>query len=119
MSTVDANTGNFESFTEVETSVVDIPYSVVASASIPVIFPPQKYFSGKVHIDGGTAYGVDVVSAVARCREIVDDDSKIILDVIVVTVIVVVVIVIVVIVIVIIVIVNTCTSANKDSTKRQ
>ena len=83
MSTVDANTGNFESFTEVETSVVDIPYSVVASASIPVIFPPQKYFSGKVHIDGGTAYGVDVVSAVARCREIVDDDSKIILDVIV------------------------------------
>ena len=82
MSTVDSNTGNFESFTEVETSIDDFSHSVVASASIPVIFPPHKHFPGKVHIDGGTAYGVDLVSAVARCREIVDDDSKIILDVV-------------------------------------
>ncbi len=82
MSTVDANTGNYDSFTEVETSIDDFPFSVAASSSIPVLFPPQKHFKGKVYIDGGTGYGVDLVSAVARCREIVDDDSKIILDVI-------------------------------------
>ncbi len=46
------------------------------------MFPPQTFFKGKVHVDGGPAYGVDVVSAVSRCREIVDDDSKIVLDVI-------------------------------------
>ena len=82
MSTVDANTGNYDSFTEVETSIDEIAYSVVASASIPVLFPPSKHFKGKVYVDGGTGYGVDLVNAVARCREIVDDDSKIILDVI-------------------------------------
>jgi predicted patatin/cPLA2 family phospholipase len=82
VSTVDANTGNYDSFTEVETSIDEIAYSVVASASIPVLFPPSKHFKGKVYVDGGTGYGVDLVNAVARCREIVDDDSKIILDVI-------------------------------------
>ena len=79
---MDANSGNFESFTELDTNVDDMLHAVVGSSSIPLVFPPHKYFSGKVHVDGGTAYGVDVVSAVGRCREIVDDDSKIVLDVI-------------------------------------
>ena len=70
MSTVDANTGNYDSFREDEMPIDEVAYTVVASASIPV------------YIDGGSGYGVDLVNAVARCREIVDDDSKIILDVI-------------------------------------
>ena len=82
MSTVDSNSGNFESYTEIDTPVSDIAHAVVSSSSIPLVFPPHKHFAGKVYIDGGSAYGVDIVSAVARCRELVDDDSKIILDVI-------------------------------------
>ena len=82
MSTVDANSGNYESYTEVSTKLDDMVHAVVGSTSIPLVFPPHKYFPGKVHVDGGTAFAVDVVSAVARCREIVDDDSKIVLDVI-------------------------------------
>jgi len=34
-------------------------------------------------MDGGTVWNTNLVSAVQRCREIVDDDSKIILDIIV------------------------------------
>ena len=82
VSTVDANTGIYESYTEVGTSIEDIPHAVVGSSSIPLIFPPHDHFPGKLHIDGGTVYGVDLVSAVGRCRELVDDDSKIVLDVI-------------------------------------
>ena len=33
-------------------------------------------------MDGGTVWNTNLVSAVERCREIVDDDSEIILDVI-------------------------------------
>ena len=31
-------------------------------------------------VDGGTAYGVNLVQAIQRCREVVDDDSKITVD---------------------------------------
>ena len=34
-------------------------------------------------MDGGTVWNTNLVSAVERCREIVDDDSNITLDVIV------------------------------------
>jgi len=34
-------------------------------------------------MDGGTVWNTNLVSAVERCREIVDDDSQITLDVIV------------------------------------
>jgi hypothetical protein len=33
-------------------------------------------------MDGGTVYNINLVSAVHRCREVVDDDSKIVLDII-------------------------------------
>jgi len=34
-------------------------------------------------MDGGTVYNTNLVSAINRCKEIVDDDSKIILDIVV------------------------------------
>ena len=34
-------------------------------------------------MDGGTVYNTNLVSAVERCREVVDDESKIIIDIIV------------------------------------
>lgn len=33
-------------------------------------------------IDGGVAWNLDVASAIFKCREVVDSDSKIILDII-------------------------------------
>jgi hypothetical protein len=33
-------------------------------------------------MDGGTVWNTNLVSAVQRCREVVDDDSKIIVDII-------------------------------------
>ena len=56
--------------------------AVVGSSSIPFLFPPHIFFEGNLHVDGVSAYGGDFISAVARYREIVDDDSKIVLDVI-------------------------------------
>ena len=77
VSTVDANTGIYESYTEVGTSIEDIPHAVVGSSSIPLIFPPHDHFPGKLHIDGGTAYGVDstgdAISNYMRYRQIKAD----------------------------------------------
>ena len=36
-----------------------------------------------VVMDGGTVYNTNLVSAVERCKEIVDDESQIILDIVV------------------------------------
>ena len=32
-------------------------------------------------MDGGTIYNVDVTSAIEQCREVVDDDADIIVDI--------------------------------------
>jgi hypothetical protein len=48
---------------------------------VPFIFPYVE-FEDKVLIDGGSVWNLDIVSAVERCRELVDDDSKIFVDVI-------------------------------------
>ena len=48
---------------------------------MPFVFPAIP-FKGKNLIDGGTAWNLDVSSAVRRCRELVTDDSNIIIDII-------------------------------------
>ena len=57
------------------------PHYVVSSASIPGLFIPQE-IDGGVFIDGGTAMGVDAISAVESCLTVVDDQTKITLDII-------------------------------------
>jgi predicted acylesterase/phospholipase RssA len=54
---------------------------ILASTSMPSVFP---YVSQKerILIDGGVLLNVDVASAVKRCKEIVDREEDIILDVI-------------------------------------
>eukprot|EP01017_Pseudomicrothorax_dubius_P022256 TRINITY_DN2400_c0_g1_i1.p1 TRINITY_DN2400_c0_g1~~TRINITY_DN2400_c0_g1_i1.p1 ORF type:complete len:350 (-),score=104.87 TRINITY_DN2400_c0_g1_i1:95-1144(-) len=80
---VDANKGEFIRYTEaqVEKSMDDFLTSIVGSASIPMVFPHLQY-EGKVLIDGGSIMNLDIGGAVGRCREIVDDDSDIIVDVV-------------------------------------
>ena len=48
---------------------------------MPFAFPPVK-LNGYTLTDGGTAWNLDIYSAIYKCRELVGDDSKIVLDVI-------------------------------------
>lgn len=83
VSCVDVNDGTYTTFNE---TVSDPAKASVSSSSIPTIFPPQywKNYDGKdvVCMDGGTVWNTNLVSAIKRCQEIVDDDSQITLDVI-------------------------------------
>lgn len=79
---VDVNTGNVVAFNE---TAPDVPMAAVSSSSIPSVFQTRiwpDYDGGVVCMDGGTVWNINVASAVQRCREVVDDDKDIILDVI-------------------------------------
>lgn len=60
----------------------DFPQAAISSGSIPGAFPPQ-HFMGYYLYDGGTVWNANVDSAVRQCMEIVDDYSKISLDILV------------------------------------
>jgi predicted acylesterase/phospholipase RssA len=55
--------------------------AVASSASIPALFSPTKLF-GMNLVDGGAWANLDLSSAINRCKEVVDDESDIIVDVI-------------------------------------
>lgn len=81
---VDAITGTAETFNET-LSNEDKINGIMTSSAIPVGFVTQHWeFNGHTiaGVDGGTAWMFDVAGAVKRCQEIVDDDSKITVDVI-------------------------------------
>lgn len=75
--------GRYVTFNE---SSPNIPKSSVSSCSIPFVFPPQKWddYEGSsiVCMDGGTVWNTNLVTAIERCREQVDDDSEISIDII-------------------------------------
>lgn len=57
--------------------------AIVSSASVPFFFPHQVWPDRDVVcMDGGTAWNTNLVTAVERCREVVDDDSQITLDIV-------------------------------------
>jgi len=81
---VDANTGWYHRWTESEwfnKSSEDYFRSVLASASIPTIFPYVNYYNHTL-IDGGTMINLDVGGAIERCKEIVTDQKDIIIDIV-------------------------------------
>jgi predicted acylesterase/phospholipase RssA len=53
--------------------------TMCSSADVPV-FPYQNW-RNSTYVDGGFTMGYDPFVAISRCRELVDDDSQIILDV--------------------------------------
>ena len=53
----------------------------MASSAMPVIFPYVN-FRNSTFIDGGTMLNLDIGGAIERCKEIVPDESDIILDVV-------------------------------------
>jgi predicted acylesterase/phospholipase RssA len=82
VSCVDANTGAYVVFNETTHNPVK---AVISSSSIPFAFPHQIWedINGEkvVCMDGGSVWNTNLVSAVQRCREQVDDDSEIVLDI--------------------------------------
>ena len=58
-----------------------MPRATLSSGSIPGAFPPQPWPEFDVTcVDGGTLWNNNFMSAIQRCREIVDNDSDIIVD---------------------------------------
>ena len=62
-----------------------MPDAAVASASIPMVFPPHVWEGKGVFMDGMTAYNTNVQTAIDSCRELIgsEDDSKITIDVLI------------------------------------
>lgn len=54
----------------------------VASSSVPFVFP-NRHIEGRILMDGGTVWNSNLEGAIERCREIVDRDEDIIMDVII------------------------------------
>lgn len=81
--TTDVNTGEKLAFTEQDwdTDADFAAHVGLFSSAIPGLFMYRQY-DGYVFIDGGWAESIDIEDAVFRCREIADDDSDIIVDVI-------------------------------------
>lgn len=76
----DANSGTISHFTEENIGWDEFVESSIASSSIPAVFPSTKW-KGKVFFDGGVIYSADLYSGVLKCRTLVDDDSKITVDI--------------------------------------
>lgn len=77
----DVNTGEYMTFSEDYEPADQFYRTLVASASVPFIFPHQVLPGGHVMMDGGMVYNTNLIGAAARCLEEVDDDSQIIMDV--------------------------------------
>lgn len=79
--TVDANAADYVvyDYNATYTQPSDIIQSAFASSTMPAVFS-QVIRDGKSLIDGGVIWNLDVPSAVRRCKEIVDDEKDIIID---------------------------------------
>lgn len=81
-SSVNIETGGIEVQDFDEISGDEYVTAILASASVPFVFPYTK-FKGKYLMDAlSCGWNVNMISAINKCMEIVDDPSKIILDVI-------------------------------------
>jgi predicted patatin/cPLA2 family phospholipase len=79
--TVDANGATYKvwDYNATYTQPADLVESAFASSSIPGAFP--HITRGELElIDGGVIWNLDIASAVRRCKEIVDDEKDIIVD---------------------------------------
>lgn len=77
----DTRTGEFVRFTE-DVGYHDMVYTAArASAAIPGVFESVN-FHGMTLVDGGVVINLDIGGAIERCKEMVDDESEITVDVI-------------------------------------
>lgn len=83
--TTDANNADYVVYEYEPTGTLPSDYieSAFASSSIPAFFEPTLR-DGKTLVDGGVIWNIDITTGVRRCRELVSDDSDIIIDMVVV-----------------------------------
>ena len=83
MAAVDANMASYEEFdyNATYTQPPDLIQSAFASSSIPGVFEHIQR-DGMTLMDGGTVYNINVEGAIRRCKEVVDDEKDIIVDMI-------------------------------------
>ena len=74
------NTGDFTVWNQDNTDISEIARAAITSSSIPAVFPPHHWEERGLFMDGGTVYNVNMTSAIEQCLEIVDDESKITID---------------------------------------
>mmetsp|Transcript_9993 Transcript_9993/g.15122 ORF Transcript_9993/g.15122 Transcript_9993/m.15122 type:complete len:120 (+) Transcript_9993:438-797(+) len=75
----DIDTGVLYQFTEKNLPYDDFYQAVMASTAYPVAFPFYRW-NNHTFVDGIVEFGPDLPTAIQRCREKVDDDSKITID---------------------------------------
>ena len=79
LSAVDVESGMYTPFDETE-GIENLGTLIRASASIPFAFEPTHY-KDHWYMDGGTAWNVNLVGAVDKCLEIVDDEEHVVVDI--------------------------------------
>ena len=79
ISAVDVESGVYTPFDESEGKEA-LGTLIRASTSIPFVFEPTVY-KDHLYMDGGTAYNLNLVSAVDKCLEIVPDEEHVVLDI--------------------------------------
>ncbi|CDW71376.1 patatin-like phospholipase family protein [Stylonychia lemnae] len=75
---VDVNTGQYVTFDE-QIPMKDVPTAILASASIPFVFPPTV-FQDHTLMDGGTVWNTNLVSAVDKCKSMGFKEEDVIID---------------------------------------
>ena len=81
--TANVNDGSYTTFSQNNISFLESADAAFASASIPFIFPNYNWEGKGVFMDGGTVYNINLDSAIEQCMEIVDDESKITIDILI------------------------------------
>ena len=68
ISATEVNTGKYVIFDE-STPFSDLPTLIIASASIPFIFP-HRHYKDYILMDGSTIWNTNIISAVDKCAEL-------------------------------------------------
>mmetsp|Transcript_10015 Transcript_10015/g.12608 ORF Transcript_10015/g.12608 Transcript_10015/m.12608 type:complete len:151 (+) Transcript_10015:399-851(+) len=79
--TVDINDGSFHRFDQTNTDFHDMAKAAFSSASIPTVFPPYSWEGKGLFVDGSTATNINVEDAITQCKDLVDDESQITIDI--------------------------------------
>ena len=80
--TADMSTGTFQAYDYYSTNLTqDYVNHVLASTAMPFAFPPL-IDGNRTLLDGGVVWKMDIPGAIRRCKEIVQDEKDIIIDVI-------------------------------------
>lgn len=80
LAAADVDTGAYHQFTDRNTSWNDLHRAAMSSASIPGIFPPQKW-NGTAYMDGGTIWNINIDAAVKECLAKGFAEEEIVLDI--------------------------------------